>query len=310
MAEGGDKLKLLVIILNFNSYRDTINLYRLINDFLAFRKSILIVDNNSNKIDQELLKKEIPSKNLIINKKNKGYGSGNNIGLKKAVNESYDYALILNPDIRLEEKTILELLKELEKDSELVAVGPRICFRNQPELIYSDGGLVNASLGFRSSHLNYKKNVKDKSLLKKTIDYINGSCLMVRISSLKNIGMFLDTFFLYYEETEWCLRAKQLGYKIKVNTNVIAYHSTSNKNGLYHFYMTRNRLLIAKRFNKYFWRTTKIVLMGLIKESKNVILSKKQRSPFLIKKFKGFISGIFSKIERYEGVFTLSKEQQ
>ncbi|MBJ6367900.1 glycosyltransferase family 2 protein [Snuella sedimenti] len=309
LSDNLKSLKLSVIILNYNSSIDTLELYRSLTRFNLSFLNIFIIDNNSKTKDLLFLKQNIPQKNLLQNDKNLGYGGGNKIGIEIARQKKINYALLLNPDIRLEKETLIHLLKLISSNEEIAAVGPRICFRDTPDIIYSDGGLVNTEKGFESSHINYKKNKKEVNVKQRfDIDYVNGSCLMINIKALHKIGVLLDTFFMYYEETEWCLRAKSLGYKICVDSKVEAFHETSQKKKNYYFYMTRNRILIAKRFNHKYFKTVKIVLKNLLKEFKKTIIVKGYKSPYLYYKVKGFFAGLLFRIEKYEGFSPVRKK--
>src|SRR5690606_12380357 len=111
------------------------------------------------------------------------------------------------------------------------AVGPRICFRDNAKLIYSDGGMVDKEQGFFTYHLNNKKIMKDIRMENKIkhVDYVNGSVFLARTAVFERIGYMLEDFFLYFEETEWCLRAKGFGYNLVTNSEALAFHLSSPK---------------------------------------------------------------------------------
>lgn len=286
------------VILNYNSASETIKLYQQLKSFNYNFLAILVIDNASNKDDITLLQNSIASSELILNKSNLGYAGGNNIGIELSIKENFDYTLILNPDIRLVKETIPELLSVFYNKDNIAAIGPRICYRDNPDKIFSDGGLINEKLGYLSSHLNYDKlvnEVKNDNPINK-VDYVNGSCILINNKVIDHIGKLRADFFLYYEETEWCLRAKKNGYQVIINSNAIAYHLSSNNKDIYHYYMTRNRLLLAKIEKKYYIQTRNRIFKNLLKMFIDKISFKKNANLYLLAKFKGFISAIFTSV--------------
>ena len=287
-----------VVILNYNSSKDTIELY---NSLIGFYPNIklIVVDNNSEQEEKELLLKSIDSNFLIFNKFNIGYAGGNNIGIKKAIKEDAKYVWILNPDIEINKNTLPILLKTIESNKNIAAVGPRICYSNIPSKIYSDGGIILQEKGFFTTHKNYNKESSSIDSLTKEneVDYVNGSVMLISVDAYIKIGFFKEDFFLYFEETEWCLRALKFKYKLIVNTEANAYHTSSKKGELYHFYMARNRIWLAKSQNKYVFITlkevTKTVVLQLLRELKKGKISQNTKS-----RIKGLIAGVFGNVKK------------
>ena len=145
-----------VIILNYNSSKDTVSLYKELISYGMESKAIQVIDNHSNPSEIEHLKANIPPTRLILNEKNHGYAGGNNIGIARAIREGAKYVWILNADIRLEPDTIEVLLALIESDEKLAAVGPRVCERGNPPKIVSDGAYVdtvdNCKIMLRNYH--------------------------------------------------------------------------------------------------------------------------------------------------------------
>ena len=107
----------------------------------------------------------------------------------------------------------------------------------------------------------------------------------------------LEDFFLYFEETEWCLRATKNKFKLLVNTNALAYHTSSKKGKLYAYYMTRNRILLAKYQKEYYKETVKIVFERMYGQLKNDV--RKKRITLTTRNLlKGFFAGITGKLKK------------
>lgn len=290
--------KILALILNYNSSFDTVRLY---NELEYFYPNIgrIIIDNNSSIIDKKYLKKNINSTDLMFNYSNFGYAGGNNVGIKRAIKEGAKYIWILNPDIKITKNSLPILIDTIKNDHTIAAVGPRICYRNKPTTIYSDGGIIIQEKGFFTTHKNSNKQISSVSILEKEnlVDYVNGSAMLIQVETFKHIGAFREDFFLYFEETEWCLRASKQNYKLIVNTDAVVYHASSEKSSLYHFYMTRNRIWLAKIQNRYVFKTikevVKTVFLQFIKEFKKGKISLNTKA-----RIKGVVAGVFRTLKK------------
>ena len=278
---------ILIVILNYNSSEDTLALYNKLSDY-----QILVIDNCSTTKEVKLLEDNILHSQLIINSKNLGYAGGNNQGIKYAIRKKIPYVLILNPDISIRPCDIDALLLKIAKNNNIAAVGPRICYRNQPNKIYSDGGIVLKDKGFFTSHINYNRRLTEKLDNTESPSYVNGSVFLARTSVFQQIGLFDEKFFLYFEETDWCLRAKKANYDILVIPSITAFHKESKKNEKYNFYMIRNRLLLASKFRHYHYRTISVVLNLIWNQIKSDLLKRNKLSSNTKAKIKGFCYGI------------------
>ncbi|ASK30840.1 glycosyl transferase [Chryseobacterium sp. T16E-39] len=284
---------LAIIILNYNSFEDT---SREVNSLLqqkCYNKSIYIVDNNSTdkgKIEQLGLEKNI---NFIISDKNGGYAYGNNLAIKQAIKDGKKFFLLLNPDIDIDVVTIEVLYNDLQRKTEIGIIGPRICYRNHKNLIYSDGGLLHPEEGFQGEHVHFNRNISDVKTdhYNYDIDYVDGSVFMFRKEVLDEIGLMNEKFFMYYEESEWCLRVlRKTQWKLVVNTNITAYNVYSEKGSFYEYYMTRNRIWLCRLYDgdiKY-----------VQKERWKLARKAFKRRDFSLAKayLKGIIDGVYSKL--------------
>lgn len=293
------KTELYLIILNYNSSVDTVSLYlELLRQ--GFTKSqIIIVDNNSKTKDKAYLQAYIPTGQLRFLKDNGGYAAGNFVGIHEAIAAKAPYVLLLNPDIRLAPSCINTLLENLKREKDVVAIGPRICYRNEPELIYSDGGLIFMEKGCYTTHLNYNIPVAEIAYQEniREVDYVNGSVFMAKTAAFLDIGFMRSDFFLYFEETEWCIRAKTHGYKLASLSTAVAYHTSSNKGILYHYYMMRNRLLLSRLYPTHYTKTKQVLWQQLKKDLKKDLKAIRFPSRVFRAKLKGFIVGNLKHID-------------
>ena len=243
---------LAIIILNYNSFDDT---NREVNSLLSegiSQKSIYVVDNNSK--DRKEIEKLGSQKHIhyILSDYNGGYAFGNNLAIKKAIEDGKNYFLLLNPDIEISRSTISQLYKDLKELPDIGIIGPRICYRNIRDRIFSDGGLLFPEEGFQGGHTNSEKdkNHVNAPHYNYNIQYVDGSALMFRKKILDDVGLMNTRFFMYYEESEWCLRLlRNNKWKIAVNTQCEAFNLASDKGSFYEYYITRNRIWMCRLYD-------------------------------------------------------------
>lgn len=288
-----DRKLTYAIILNFNSSFETIKLYQSLLKYKRKDLCVIVLDNASKTVDRLKLINSIPQTQLILNEKNLGYAGGNNIGIDVALKAGAEYIWILNPDIKLEDDTLSVLLKTIHNNTKIAAVGPRIIKGENKNLIFTDGGILNLDNKCSTIHKHSNGRITEHpGKIDQEVDYIDGSCILLSSSALKDIGNFSEDYFLYFEETDWCTRAKLKGYSLAVNSHTIVNNLQSKKGGVYNYYMVRNRLIFAKRFHPNFKEVIKYYGQELLSEVLNKFKGKYFK-PYFISKLKGYFAGIY-----------------
>jgi len=214
-------MDLSIIIVNYNTKEKTLACLRSLHeaDFSGLTKEILLIDNHSLESIEVEAKSVINDLIYIQNNENVGMGAGNNVGIRRSQG---DYVLILNPDTQVEAGAIKTMLNYLQKNQDTGLVGP--------ELIYPDGApqdscyrypnlilpLVRRTFlgGFAKDYLDYYL-MKNLDLTKpQAVDWIMGSCLLIRKEVLNKVGLFDERFFMYFEDTDLCRRINNSGFKV------------------------------------------------------------------------------------------------
>jgi len=192
------------------------------------KSEIFFVDNNSPTKDWEIVSKKFPEVKLIRSDKNTGFAGGNNIALKKAKGK---YILLLNLDIKIEEKNIFEeIIDWMNKNPN---VGISSCALLNPDGSYQGNGgyfpnllrvfcwmtflddLPFLDLLIKPYHpmhswsiykgSNYFKKQKDQ-------DWVTGAFFLIRNKVIEEIGYLDEEYFAYVEETDFCYKAKKQGW--------------------------------------------------------------------------------------------------
>lgn len=224
-----------IIILNYNSWQDTIKEADLCNSKLKIDyKDIIIIDNASPNDSQEMLEKEAKKKNFVFIKAshNNGYASGNNIGMKYAYNHGYKYAWILNNDIEIDDvKIVSKLMNIFIKDKKIAIINPDIYSPNG--YMYNRDAKKPSFYDFTIGAFNYKKKGRKINDLG---DYAyiyrpQGCCMMVDLKKMKEIDFMDEHTFLYVEEPILAERLLSKGYRCAccLNAKIVHNHSTTVK---------------------------------------------------------------------------------
>ena len=237
--------KVAIVVLNFKVKDLTLKCIESVKKSTYEDLEILVVDNNSEdglgsalKIYQDLT--------FIQNKENLGYTGGNNIGIKIALMGGADFILILNPDTEIDKYCISNLVIAAG-DFKFDIAGPKIYFKTEKKIWYAGGIFDKANV--IGKHRGVDELDKGQYDEPKSSDFVSGAAFFARAEVFKKIGLFDERFFLYYEDSEFCLRAKRKGLKIMYIPQSVVYHENAASAGLgsalQDYYQTRNRMLFA-----------------------------------------------------------------
>jgi GT2 family glycosyltransferase len=180
---------------------------------------------------------------FIQNEKNSGFAAGNNIVLKLLTGEDA-YVWLLNPDMVVQEDTLTQLVNFTTEQPARSIVGAVIKFYEQPGKIHFYGG---CRIRFHSATVMPVTAPDQVSRL----DYISGGSLFTKAASFREIGLLPEEYFLYWEETDWCYRARQAGYQLAVCPTAICFDKVGTSIGrgfAAEYYYTRNGLLFVSRY--------------------------------------------------------------
>lgn len=237
-----------VIILNYNGYEDTIKCIQSVKKSTYQKLRIIVIDNGSKDFSENRIKEVFPDIYIIQTGKNAGFAGGNNIGIRYALQEGADYICLLNNDVLVAEDMISILVKVL-KENERRIVGPATMIWRE-EIIHSTGLKINFSKG-TARLINLKENYERVEKCPIYCDYLEGTCLMFAPNLIQEVGLIPEEYFLYYEETEWCCKAKKRRYDIVCIPQAKLWHKGSasvNKiTGLKLYFEDRNRVLFERR---------------------------------------------------------------
>lgn len=263
-------MKVAIIILHFGSISVTSNCVESIRNTQQKVYEIIMVNNDRIPLTKAMFGRgnEIT---IINNKKNLGFAAGVNVGIRYCLKQKFDYVMLLNNDTHLDKAVLVPLVMFLQAHPEVGIVGPAIEFYKNNEKIYDLGGNLNAVFG-RTNHTEVKEIINTTPRI---TTYITGACMMVKTDVIEKVGPFDEQFFLYYEDVDFCLRAKQRGFASYVLPSVVISHSLSKSVGkvspLAIYHQTKSAVLFGK---KYCRRTRIFNLLFILAQSVLFVLKK------------------------------------
>lgn len=184
---------------------------------------IVIVDNGSIDDSVSYLKNLVKSRNniqLVLNKKNLGYAGGNNTGI---IVTRGKILLLLNNDTYVEKNFLDPLVDFLLKNKKVAGVQPKIMNYPNKDIVDSVGSyFINTGFLYHIGH--NKKSSNKKFNNSSEVFTMKGACMAFKREVLCEVGIFDDSYFAYFEETDLCQRMLMAGYKISYVPNSTIYH--------------------------------------------------------------------------------------
>ncbi|HBF67686.1 MAG TPA: hypothetical protein DDW36_04665 [Candidatus Magasanikbacteria bacterium] len=257
--------KVGIILINYKDYaeRFLVDCRDSIRELEYPRSSftVYIVDNATTPETEKYLKEQWPEAVIIPNVENAGWGGGNNIGIKRAFADGCDDVVLTNFDTYVGKNWLSELVFAAYSDKKIGIVQSKL-FLHPPR---ENGEFFINSLGNQFHYLGFGfsagGNMRDGGSIKEVteITYASGASMYIKGAVMSELGLFEENFFMYHDDLEYCLKARQAEWRIVLAPRSIMYHKHEFMRSNKHlFYMERNRFLVLL----YFYRIPTLVLIA------------------------------------------------
>jgi len=244
----------LAVIVNWNGKDDVLEcLKSLVNaNYPKDKFKILVVDNGSSDGSQAAISKTYPNVALIKNSKNLGYVRAVNRGINQGLEWDVEYVWICNNDIVVHEDALTQLVKIGQSDTKIGVVAPVVYSYRQPQTIDNIGYKINFWIG-RLKKLKYKEGIfPDPRSRMSDVDSNLGCSNIIKTSLIQTIGMFNPIYKIYFEETDYNVRAKRSGFRVVIARNAKVWHKTASTMDKFLFrraYLLLRNLLVFEILN-------------------------------------------------------------
>lgn len=195
------------VVLNWNGAANTVECLTALKASTCPNLSVVLVDNGSTDDSVSRIRVACPDVLLLEGGKNRGFAAGNNIGIRHALAHGADYVWLLNNDTKPATDALSALVSKAKSDHRIGAVGSVCYYADTPAKVQGwAGARVNLWCGY--GHL---------STIPRNDDWfhsLNAASMLISRAALEDVGLLDEGFFLYWEDTEFCLRLRKKGWRI------------------------------------------------------------------------------------------------
>jgi GT2 family glycosyltransferase len=240
-----------LVVLNWNGFEDTVECLESCRAISYPRLRLLVVDNGSVDGSEEKLRERFPDVELVQTGRNLGFAGGNNVGIRRALEQNAEYVLLLNNDTVVDEGFVAALVRTAQSDAAIGMLCPKIYRFDPPDVLWYAGGYIIEWLGWGKHRGDGVRDVGQFD----TVEEINrptGCALMVSSALCDRVGLLGEEYFLYCEDLDWGLRARKSGFKVVYDPGSRVWHkvsrsTTGSRSSVVLYYYVRNLLLCLDR---------------------------------------------------------------
>jgi len=213
---------------------------------------------------------------LFLSPSNTGFAGGNNYGikqLKNATRREYNYFWLLNNDTEVIENCLQEMIDKFQGSTQKMGVcGSTMIYFHDKKTIQALGGACYSPLTGSVNEIGNGQHWPlqvEEAAVERVMSYVCGASMLASAQFISDAGLMQEDYFLFYEEIDWCTRAKKLGYTLGYASKAVVYHKEGASIGtgvgakrslLAEYYGMRNKLKVTRRF--FPWALPTVWLIG------------------------------------------------
>lgn len=240
-----------VVVLNWNGLQDTRECLESLKQVTYSAMTVIVVDNGSENDEAASIRSEFDdSVELIESAENLGFAGGANLGIKRALEGDCDYVLLLNNDTIVDPEFLTELVNGAETMQPGVAAAcPTTYFYDRRDVIYSTGGRYSLWRG-SARQIGRERRDSGRERLIAERDYADGVCMLISRLAIERVGLLDEEYFNYWEETDWCARARDAGMRCYHVPKAKIWHKAARSqspDARFQYLYRRNALLFVRK---------------------------------------------------------------
>ncbi len=206
-----------VIVLNFKKHLLTLQCIRSLKTQTYTDLEILVVDNASQDGSVEAFCAMYPKLQLFESSFNRGYAGGNNIGIRRCLEEGKEFIWVLNNDTVAPPDALLRLVEALRANPQWGMAGSQIKSLEKPHsTVQMGGGRISLWSGLNRAIVNPAKLPG--------LNYLTGCSLLIRTEALGKVGLMDENYFHYWEDVDLSFRMRKAGWELGYVPDSIVYH--------------------------------------------------------------------------------------
>jgi hypothetical protein len=202
--------KIGILVLNWNGKKDTLACLASLQELTYTDYFIIVVDNGSTDGSLDTLRAAFPAIHYLSLPANLGFAGGNNPGIQLALEQGADSIVLLNNDTVVAKDLLERFVEGFDAQPQAGILGAKICLFDARDTLDHYGGVwikkkaAVRLIGFR------EKDTEGAPV--PMIDYACGACIAIKRAVFDAIGLLETRYFLYWEENDFCLRARKVGF--------------------------------------------------------------------------------------------------
>jgi GT2 family glycosyltransferase len=231
-----------IVVVTWNGVESSRHCLRSLERLNYPHYGICLIDNGSRPELAERIRHEFPEVTIVSMADNRGFSAGCNGGIAWARSKAAEYVLLINDDTVADPDLLQALVNRAEIVGRRAIVAPVV---TAGDAIWSGGGYIRRPW-FKADHYDTVTNDA------REVEWASGCALLVALPIIDAIGPMDERFFLYLEDVDWCLRAREKGYLTVIEPEARIDHAVSATTGgldprIVRYYTYRNHYLLAFR---------------------------------------------------------------
>ncbi len=264
--------KVSFLTVNYRQAAVTLDLIKSLEQLTYSNWECVVVDNACEDPELEEALKGRPKIKYLASAENLGFAGGNNLGVPLCEGE---YIFLVNNDTEVPADFLEPIINFVVDKPELGALSPMIRYFDSPSTIQFAGSTEMNKVTIRNSGIGDGEEDKGQYSMSYPIPFCHGAAMLVPRKVIEKVGLMREDYFLYYEELDWCERIRQAGYTNWYFGKSYLLHkesvSTGQNSPLKVYYLTRNRLLFARRNYSFGTRLINYLYFTFIALPKNLL---------------------------------------
>jgi len=240
-----------IIVLNWRKPAETLICLESLAGINYPHRQVIVVDNGSGDDSVSLIRQGFPDAVVLETNANLGYAGGNNVGIHYALAHDADAVLILNNDITVDPNFLEPLLDAALSGPEPAVVTSAVCEMARQDVVWALGADINWHSGSAIRLHCGELYAAWRGAQPYQVGYAAGSVMLAPRRVWEVAGLIDETYFLYFEDADWCIQAQRAGFKVLAVPNSVVWHEVDAQQNrgspTVTYYMTRNALRFISR---------------------------------------------------------------
>lgn len=241
---------LAVVLINYDNESYTIPCLDSLEPQVSDDVEVIVVDNGSEPSSYEAVREAHEWPTYIRLESNEGFTGGNNVAIEHALDAGVEWVLLLNNDTVVEEGFLESFQTEAEDLPPYVGVvGPTVRTYDTGDVWVAGGSLIEPIAKPGHYRVPTEHSGAEGG---RPVDYVNGCSMLVRREVFEDVGYLDEDFFIFFGETEFCVRARRAGWSCRQVAVEGVRHKDSigyDVNSFRDYYTARNRVHFARKVN-------------------------------------------------------------